>query len=139
MTTDLQIADILAAAERIAPHVLRTPTLRHQVRDDLTVFAKAESLQPIGAFKLRGAFNMLLASELPSGVVAHSSGNHAQAVARAAKVLGIDACIVMPDNAPPLKRAQQQQGRADDELRYEVGRKTVTGNTDRWTLKFVKP
>ena len=79
----------------------------------MTVFAKAESLQPIGAFKLRGAFNMMIALRADTGVVAHSSGNHAQAVARAARVLGVRACIVMPSNAPALKRARVEADGAE--------------------------
>ena len=96
-------ARIDAAAERIAPWVLRTPLLPF---GDRGVLLKAENLQPSGAFKLRGAFNTLL--QLPEaarrrGVVAHSSGNHAVAVAYAAAKLGIAATIVMPDNAPAVK------------------------------------
>ena len=100
----LTIATVRAAAHRIAPYVLRTPLLRYRLRPDCELLFKPESLQPTGAFKLRGAFNMML--QLPKGcpgVVAHSSGNHAQAVARAAKVLGIPAVIVMPSNAPEQK------------------------------------
>ena len=106
-------ADIDAAAQRIAPHVTRTPALPAQV-GDVRLFAKPECLQPIGAFKLRGAFNMML--QLPPdvpGVVAHSSGNHAQAVARAARVLGLSAVIVMPSDAPPNKRARVLEDGAD--------------------------
>ncbi len=109
----LQLEDIEAAAARIKPYVLRTPTLKRRV-GNTTLHLKAESLQPIGAFKLRGAFNVMtqLAPDCP-GVVAHSSGNHAQAVARAASVLGIRAVIVMPDNAPPLKRARTEADGAE--------------------------
>lgn len=102
----LELVDIHAAAERIAPYVVRTPALCVKV-DNVVLATKPECLQPIGAFKLRGAFNMML--QLPPstpGVVAHSSGNHAQAVARAARVLGISATIVMPSDAPPNKRAR---------------------------------
>lgn len=100
----LTLDDIRTAAARIQGRVLRTPVLVHAVRPGLTIYAKAESLQPIGAFKLRGAFNMMLALGDVRGVVAHSSGNHAQAVARAARVLGVPACIVMPADAPAVKR-----------------------------------
>ncbi|TVS08298.1 MAG: threonine/serine dehydratase [Gammaproteobacteria bacterium] len=104
MSSDsIEPAHIDSAAERIAPWVLRTPLLPF---DDTGVLLKAENLQPSGAFKLRGAFNTLL--QLPEaarrrGVVAHSSGNHAVAVAYAAGKLGIAATIVMPDNAPAVK------------------------------------
>ncbi|MEQ8274064.1 MAG: threonine/serine dehydratase [Deltaproteobacteria bacterium] len=102
MLDTLSLATIEAAAERIAPYVLRTPTLVHEEAHG-TLYLKAESLQPIGAFKIRGAFSMMTTLGGAPGVVAHSSGNHAQAVARAAKVLGIPAVIVMPSDAPPMK------------------------------------
>src|SRR4029077_18952758 len=73
------------------------------------VLLKAESLQPIGAFKLRGAYHAMAslgAAERACGVVAHSSGNHAQGVARAARLLGIHAVIVMPVDAAAIKRAR---------------------------------
>ena len=69
---------------------------------------KPESLQATGAFKIRGAFSLMTTLEGDGGVVAHSSGNHAQAVARAAKVLGRRAVVVMPSDAPPLKRARTE-------------------------------
>ncbi len=82
--------------------------------DSAELLCKPECLQPIGAFKLRGAFNMMtrLPADCP-GVVAHSSGNHAQAVARAARELGVSAVIVMPSDAPPNKRARVEQDGAD--------------------------
>jgi threo-3-hydroxy-L-aspartate ammonia-lyase len=101
----LTIDSIRDAARRIAPYVLRTPLLEHVTASGARLFLKPELLQPIGAFKLRGAFSLMLT--LPKdcpGVVAHSSGNHAQAVARAAKTLGLRAVIVMPSDAPELKR-----------------------------------
>ncbi|MEU7475284.1 threonine/serine dehydratase [Lentzea sp. NPDC042327] len=96
------IEDIRAAAAAIAPHVVRTPLLAF----DSSLWIKPENLQPIGAFKQRGAVNAL--SRIPSeerarGVVAYSSGNHAQAVAYAAKTLGMTAAIVVPENTPQLK------------------------------------
>ncbi len=104
---DVLTLDVVrAAAARIQPYVLRTPVFEVQV-GSTTLLLKAESLQPIGAFKLRGAFNVML--QLPAdcpGVVTHSSGNHAQAMARAAKVLGKKAVIVMPSDAPEQKRAR---------------------------------
>lgn len=114
----LTLDDVAAAAVRIAPYVLKTPALIHET-SGATLCIKPECLQPIGAFKLRGAFNMML--QLPDdcpGVVAHSSGNHAQAVARAARVLGISAIIVMPSDAPPNKRARVLQ---DGATVVEVG------------------
>ena len=111
MTTKLSVslADVRAARERIAPYVHRTPILTSRFVDALTgakVFFKAELFQRIGAFKARGAFSrltLLSPGERRCGVVAFSSGNHAQAVACAARELGIAATIVMPDDAPALK------------------------------------
>lgn len=102
--------DVLRAHRLIAPHIVRTPTLRSTVLDEATgaqVFVKAEPLQRTGSFKLRGATNALL--NLPEavrahGVVAYSSGNHGQAVACAAAALGMTATIVMPGDAPAIKR-----------------------------------
>ncbi len=104
MTTDrIDRERIRAAAARIAPFVLSTPLVPF---GSSGVLLKAENLQPSGAFKLRGAFNTLL--QLPEaarrrGVVAHSSGNHAVAVAFAAQKLGVPATIVMPEDAPRVK------------------------------------
>jgi threonine dehydratase len=94
--------EIRAAAERIRGVALHTPLLRW---DDRT-WLKPESLQPVGAFKMRGAYNAVASltdEERARGVVTYSSGNHAQAVARAARLLGAHATIVMPEDAPPVK------------------------------------
>ncbi len=102
-------ADIEAAAARIAPHAAVTPLLRSPALDAIaggTVLLKAEVLQHTGSFKLRGALNRLLQltpDERARGVVAYSSGNHAQAVAYAATKLGMPSVIVMPKDAPALK------------------------------------
>ncbi len=96
------IDEIRAAAERIRGVALRPPLLRW---DDRT-WLKPESLQPVGAFKMRGAYNAVASltdEERTRGVVTYSSGNHAQAVARAARLLGAHATIVMPEDAPPVK------------------------------------
>ena len=109
----LTLTDLRDAAQRIAPHVLRTPVLTARV-GDVELLCKAENLQPIGAFKLRGAFSLMTA--LPAdtpGVVAHSSGNHAQAVAWAARALGLKAVIVMPEDAPALKRRRTEAAGAE--------------------------
>lgn len=113
MSTTLSLQDIKDAATRIQGHVVHTPVLERQHKD-ATLLIKPEGLQPIGAFKLRGAINKMatLPSDCP-GVVAHSSGNHAQAVARAAKLLGIPAIIVMPNDAPPLKRQRTEADGAE--------------------------
>ncbi|HYE29141.1 MAG TPA: threonine/serine dehydratase [Allosphingosinicella sp.] len=97
---------VRAAANRIAPHVTRTPLLPLQW-GGVRLWVKAECLQEGGSFKLRGATNRLLLlghAERERGVVAFSSGNHAQGVAIAARRLGIPATIVMPADAPAVKR-----------------------------------
>jgi threonine dehydratase len=114
MLDELTLARIRAAAARIAPYVVRTPVLEHRPASHLVLLCKPECLQPTGAFKLRGAVNKL--ATLPRscpGVVAHSSGNHAQAVARAARLLGLRAVVVMPDDAPPGKRARTEADGAE--------------------------
>ena len=96
------IDEIRAGAARIRGVALHTPLLRW---DDRT-WLKPESLQPVGAFKMRGAYNALASltdEERARGVVTYSSGNHAQAVARAARLMGAHATIVMPEDAPPVK------------------------------------
>ena len=99
-------ADIEAAARRIAGHALRTPLLNAPSLDAAMgrrIFVKAECLQKTGSFKFRGAFNAV--SQGTGGVVAYSSGNHAQGVALAARMAGRDAVIVMPSDAPAVKVA----------------------------------
>ena len=113
MSNLLTIDAIREATERISGHVVQTPVLERQV-GEATLLIKPEGLQPIGAFKIRGAINKM--AQLPPdcpGVVAHSSGNHAQAVARAAKLLGIPAVVVMPSDAPPLKRRRTEADGAE--------------------------
>jgi threonine dehydratase len=101
--------DIAAAHERIKPHAHRTPVLSSTTIDARTgarVFFKCENLQRMGAFKFRGAYNalsQLTGEQKKRGVLAFSSGNHAQAVALAGKILGIKAVIVMPEDAPRVK------------------------------------
>jgi len=97
---------VAAAAKRVAPHVVRTPLLPLDY-EGVRLWVKAECLQEGGSFKLRGATNRLLlldSGERERGVVAFSSGNHAQGVAIAARRLGIPATIVMPSDAPAVKR-----------------------------------
>ncbi len=98
------LEEFRAAAQRIAGVAVRTPLL--PFRDG--AYLKPESLQPTGSFKIRGAYNTLsqmTPEERARGVVTHSSGNHAQAIARAARLLGIRALVVMPNNAPAVKVA----------------------------------
>lgn len=104
----MNYAEIAAAAQRLAGIAHRTPVMTSRTFDALTgarVFFKCENLQRIGAFKFRGAYNAL--SQLPAGtgVITYSSGNHGQAVALAAQLLNMRAVVVMPTNAPAVKRA----------------------------------
>src|SRR5580704_14912934 len=105
---------IRAAAARIAPIAMKTPLVRAAFPGvagrgfPREIWLKAESLQPIGSFKLRGAANKILqlsSDEIARGVITYSSGNHAQGVAYAAREVGAKAVIVMPSNAPAIKRA----------------------------------
>jgi threonine dehydratase len=102
-------ADVVAAAAAIEGVAHRTPVLTSRMVDERTgarVFFKCENLQRMGAFKFRGAYNALSnlnADQNRRGVVAYSSGNHAQAVALAGRLLGVPAVIVMPDDAPAVK------------------------------------
>jgi threo-3-hydroxy-L-aspartate ammonia-lyase len=117
MTTTLTLPtydDVVAAAGRIAGHAHRTPVLTSRILDDemgAQVFFKCENLQRMGAFKFRGAFNALAkfdATQRKAGVIAFSSGNHAQGIALAARELGMPATIVMPQDAPIAKVAATQ-------------------------------
>ena len=105
----VSFADIAAAHERIKAHAKRTPVLTSATVDAMTgaqVFFKCENFQRMGAFKFRGAYNALsqLSEERrKAGVIAFSSGNHAQAVALAGRLLTIKTLIVMPEDAPPVK------------------------------------
>ena len=104
------LADIQQAAERIKPYARRTPVLTNESlnkRVGAQVYLKCENLQKVGAFKFRGACNAVYSlgdEEAARGVCTHSSGNHAQALALAARLRGIPAYIVMPDNAPQVKK-----------------------------------
>ncbi len=108
MSLAVNYDDIAAAARRIAGVAHVTPVMASRTVNALTgahVFFKCENLQRIGAFKFRGAYNAL--SQLPagSGVITYSSGNHGQAIALAARLLDMRAVVVMPSNAPAVKRA----------------------------------
>ena len=101
--------DVIAAAGRLEGHAHRTPVLRSRTADEqlkASVFFKCENFQRMGAFKFRGAFNALSrfsAGQRKAGVITFSSGNHAQAVALSARILGIPAVILMPLDAPQAK------------------------------------
>ena len=134
-SADLPItpADIDAAAKVIAPYAVRTPLLSSPTLDALTgarVFIKPETLQRTGSFKFRGAFNKL--SSIPmaargGGVVAFSSGNHAQGVAASAQILGMQATIVMPTDSPLSKRERTKGYGAEVVLydRYTEDREAI--------------
>lgn len=106
------IEDIQAAAVRIAPHVHNTPILTCTALDDMagaSIYFKCDNFQKAGAFKIRGATNTVLqlaeSDNPPTAVATHSSGNHAAAVALAARAKGIKAYVVMPSDAPAVKKA----------------------------------
>ena len=112
------IEAIRRAAANLAGVALRTPMVAFGTAGPAgpPVLLKAESLQPIGAFKIRGAYHAiatLSAEERARGVVTHSSGNHAQGVARAARLLGVRAVVVMPSNAPEIKRRRVEADGAE--------------------------
>lgn len=104
-------ADVAAAAQRIAGHAHKTPVITSRTVNEefgAEVFFKCENLQRMGAFKFRGAYNALSLfneQQRRAGVVAFSSGNHAQAIALSAQLLGIPATIIMPEDAPAAKIA----------------------------------
>ncbi|MFY8037208.1 MAG: pyridoxal-phosphate dependent enzyme [Cyclobacteriaceae bacterium] len=101
---------IIEAHERIKPYIHHTPVLTSESIDDLAgcrIFFKCENFQKVGAFKARGAMNAALSlseADVKKGLATHSSGNHAQALARAAKILNTPAYIVMPRTAPDIKK-----------------------------------
>jgi threonine dehydratase len=140
--------DVVAAAARIAGHAHRTPVLTSRGLDaewGAQVFFKCENLQRMGAFKFRGAFNALArfdAAQRKAGVVAFSSGNHAQGIALAARELGIPATIVMPQDAPAAKVAATQGYGATVVFydRYTEDREQITrALADRHGLTLIPP
>ncbi|MBN8981939.1 MAG: threonine/serine dehydratase [Rhizobiales bacterium] len=127
------ITDIDAAAKVLAPYAVRTPLLTSPALDALTgarVFLKPEVLQRTGSFKFRGSFNKISSipeSKRASGVVAFSSGNHAQGVAAAAQIFGMPAVIVMPEDSPATKIARTKGYGAEVVLydRYKEDREAI--------------
>ena len=136
----LTLDAIRAAAARIAPYVNETPIV---ALSPTGVSLKAENLHPIGAFKIRGAFNAILSlseTERRRGVVAHSSGNHAQGVAYAARALGIACVIVMPTNVSPVKLAATKALGAEVHLVPAAERATKSDSLARERgLVFIPP
>jgi threonine dehydratase len=138
MTLPISLQDIRAAADRLAGVAHKTPVLTSRLaneRSGAQVFFKCENLQRVGAFKFRGAYNALAQftpEQRQAGVIAFSSGNHAQAIALSARLLDIPSVIVMPADAPPAKLAATrayQSGRADSEVvlydRWREDRETI--------------
>ncbi|MDP2005644.1 MAG: threo-3-hydroxy-L-aspartate ammonia-lyase [Rubrivivax sp.] len=130
--------DIQAAATRLAGVAHRTPVLSSRTADELTgarIFFKCENFQRMGAFKFRGAYNALAQftpAQRRTGVIAFSSGNHAQAIALSARLLGMPSVIVMPQDSPAAKLAatrEYQQGQAGSEVvlydRYTEDREAI--------------
>ncbi|MBB6561821.1 threonine dehydratase [Acidovorax soli] len=152
MTTALQTLptydDVVAAAGRIAGIAHRTPVLTSRTVDaelDAQVFFKCENLQRMGAFKFRGAYNALAkfdAAQRKAGVIAFSSGNHAQGIALAARELGVPATIVMPQDAPAAKVAATQGYGANVVFydRYTQDREQITRDlAERNGLTLIPP
>ena len=144
----ISAADIDAAALVIAPYAVRTPLLTSPSLDALTgarVFVKPEVLQRTGSFKFRGAFNKLASIPVEAragGVVAFSSGNHAQGVAAAAQILGMQATIVMPTDSPVSKRERTKGYGAEVVLydRYTEDREAIaSGIAGKRGATLVKP
>ena len=138
MTLAISFDDVVAAARALAGHAHRTPVLTSRTADARTgarVFFKAENLQRMGAFKFRGAFNALAnftPAQRERGVIAYSSGNHAQAIALSARMLGMPSVIVMPHDAPSAKLAATrgyQEGQPGSEVvlydRYTEDREAI--------------
>ena len=138
MTLAITFDDVAVAAQRLAGHAHLTPVLTSRTADERTgarVFFKAENFQRMGAFKFRGAFNALAKfspMQRERGVIAFSSGNHAQATALAARILGMPSVIVMPKDAPAAKLAATrgyQAGQAGSEVvlydRYTEDREAI--------------
>ena len=142
------LEDIQATAQRIAPIIHRTPVLTSKSLDELSgaqLFFKCENFQKIGAFKMRGASSVgtLLDEERrQKGLATHSSGNHAQAVALTAKMLDIPAYIVMPTNAPQVKKnAVLGYGATviDCEPTIEARKATLAQTVDKTGASFIPP
>ena len=140
--------DVVAAAGRIAGHAHRTPVLTSRTADEdmgAQRFCKCENLQRMGAFKFRGAFNALArfdATQRKAGVIAFSSGNHAQGIALAARELGMPATIVMPQDAPAAKVAATRGYGANVVFydRYTQDREQITRDlAERDGLTLIPP
>ena len=148
MSRSPSLAEVKAAAERIAPHVHRTPVLTCANLDERAgtqLFFKCENLQKAGAFKFRGACNAVFSlskAELERGVTTHSSGNHGAAVALAASRRGARAIVVTPRNSAAVKKAAMRHYGAElieCEPNDASRRETVDGVLDEHGMIFVSP
>lgn len=148
MTFAITYADITAAAQRLQGVAFNTPVLTSHFANELSgaeLFFKCENLQKVGAFKFRGAYNaisLLSPAQKAAGVVAYSSGNHAQAMALAAREQGIKAVIVMPQDAPALKIANTREYGAEVVLynRYTESREAIAQKfADERGLSLIPP
>ncbi|WP_337044388.1 threonine ammonia-lyase [Emticicia sp. 17c] len=142
------LTDILATHEKIKPYIIHTPVLSSEKINELAgceVFFKCENLQKIGAFKARGGMNAVLSlspEEQQKGITTHSSGNHAQAIALAAKAVHTKAYIVMPRNAPEIKKSgvKYLNGEIIEcEPTLEARETTVQQVIDRTGATFIHP
>jgi threonine dehydratase len=142
------IEDVKQAAERIKPFIHRTPVLASSSINEITgsqLFFKCENFQKVGAFKFRGASNAVFSltdEEAAHGVATHSSGNHAQALALAAKMRGIKSYIVMPLNSPKVKKEAVQGYGAEIifcEPNLKAREKTLERVVERTGAKFIHP
>jgi threonine dehydratase len=146
-TVSVTFADIEAAAQRIKGHAVETPLVESPALNDRLggrVLMKLETLQRVGAFKFRGAYNRLVQltpDERKRGVVAFSSGNHAQGVALAARLLGMPALIVMPSDAPAMKVANTRGYGAEIKLydRLKESREAIAAEIARSRGAVVVP
>ncbi len=128
----LKPSDVQLAARELEGVVNRTPVHTSRTLNDLTgnsMFFKCENFQRVGAFKFRGAYNAISklgSSQREAGVICHSSGNHAQGVALAGQILGVKAVVVMPDDAPRVKRTATEGYGAEVILCQAIERESVT-------------
>ncbi len=148
MGSSITADELKIAHKRIKSYIHNTPVLHSTLVDEAVggeLYFKCENLQKIGAFKIRGAMNALLQlpeAELQAGVCTHSSGNHAQAVARGAQLLGVPAYIVMPTTAPAVKKAAvlgYQAEVIDCEPTLEARETTARAVIDRTGATFLHP
>ena len=145
---EVGLNDLRQAAERIKPWAHRTPVMTSRAlnaRAGASVFLKCENFQRVGAFKFRGAMNAVLQlseAERRKGVITHSSGNHAQAVALAGQLVGVPVTVVMPRNAPAVKRAATEGYGArivPCEPTFRAREDTVAAEIERHGFTLVHP